>query len=79
MEATSDIDALATGLAEEDFARRKALMEQLKLRVVELLRVYEQGAPKSNLPRILHILIHVPDAIYRWNSVRNMWCFFNER
>ena len=32
-----------------------------------------------NMPRIVHMLMHVPDLIFRWNAVRNMWCFFNER
>ncbi len=28
---------------------------------------------------VLHTLIHYPRFIYRWNSVRNYWCYFNER
>jgi hypothetical protein len=27
----------------------------------------------------LHLLLHLPDCIYRWNHVRNYWCFASER
>jgi hypothetical protein len=75
--ATSDRDPLAR--PEDDFARRQRECQDLKLKIVGFLCVYEAGAPISELPPVLHVLLHVPDAIYRWNSVRNMWCFFNER
>ena len=51
----------------------------MDLKIIELLIVYERGVAKSELPPVIHLLIHVPEAIYRWNSVRNMWCFTNER
>jgi hypothetical protein len=35
--------------------------------------------PATELPVMFHILLHVPDCIYRWNSVRNYWSFFGER
>jgi hypothetical protein len=79
LEACSDRDPLVVAFPEDDEARRRNEMRTLKTKVARLLCVYERGAPLGNLPRIVHLLIHVPDLIFRWNSVRNMWCFFNER
>lgn len=28
---------------------------------------------------MFHVLLHVPDAMFRWNAVRNFWGFFGER
>ena len=28
---------------------------------------------------VIHTLVHYPRFVYRWNSVRNYWCYFNER
>jgi hypothetical protein len=79
LDATSDRDPFVTAFPEDDFNRRAKLCADLKLKIVELLVIYEDGVAISELPNVLHVLIHVPDAIYRWNSVRNMWCFTNER
>jgi hypothetical protein len=79
LEACSDRDPHVVAFPEDDEARRKNEMRRLKTKVARLLCAYERGAPLGNLPRIVHLLIHVPDLIFRWNSVRNMWCFFNER
>jgi hypothetical protein len=79
LNATSDRDPSVTAFPEDDFARREQDCQALKLKIIELLIVYERGVAKSELPPVIHLLIHVPEAIYRWNSVRNMWCFTNER
>ena len=79
LNATSDRDPFVVDQPEEDFERRKRDCQDLKLEIVKLLCVYEDGAAISELPPVLHTLLHVPDNIFRWNSVRNMWCFFNER
>ena len=79
LKSTSDRDPFATQFPEQDFNRRAQVCQEMKLKIVEYLVIYEKGVAKSELPPVLHMLIHVPDAIYRWNSVRNMWCFTNER
>jgi hypothetical protein len=79
LEASSDRNPEVVNFPQDDDDRRTNDLRVLKLKVVKLLCLYEKGAPAGNLPRIVHLLVHVPDLIYRWNSVRNMWCFFNER
>ena len=54
-------------------------VDRLKLKMVEALVKCESVLPKSELALMLHVLMHVPDIIYRWNAVRNFWCFFGER
>ena len=54
-------------------------MDQIKLQTIEALSLCEASFPKTELCIMMHILMHVPDCIYRWNSVRNFWCFFGER
>ena len=55
------------------------LIDDLKVKVVEALVKCESILPATEMPVMLHILLHVPDCIYRWNSVRNYWSFFGER
>lgn len=71
-DATSDI---ADGDDVADELRTKAL----KLQVIEALAVMERKLPSTEMSPVFHIMMHFPDCIYRWNSVRNFWCFFNER
>ena len=54
-------------------------VDRTKLKVAETLCMAEAVLPLTEMTAIFHILLHVPDAIYRWNSVRNFWCFFGER
>ena len=54
-------------------------IDRLKLAVVEALCKIEAACPKTEMCVMLHILLHVPDCIHRWNSVRNWWSFFGER
>lgn len=54
-------------------------VDRIKLKVIETLCVAEEVLPITEMTAILHILLHVPDAVYRWNSVRNFWAFFSER
>ena len=77
--ASCDVDPAVIDWPEDDYNRRMVDMRSLKLKIARLLCKYEHGSPASNLPRIVHLLVHVPDLIFRWNAVRNMWCFFNER
>ncbi len=54
-------------------------IDKLKVMVVEAIVLCEMVLPKTELPVMLHVLLHVPDCMYRWNSVRNFWSFFGER
>jgi hypothetical protein len=51
----------------------------LKNDIVEALCKCESVLPRTDLPVMLHVLLHVPEAIHRWNAVRNYWSFFTER
>ena len=54
-------------------------IDSVKTAVVEALSRIEACVPRTELAVMFHVLLHVPDAVYRWNSVRNFWCFFSER
>ena len=54
-------------------------IDQLKVQVIEALVLCESVLPRTELPVMMHILLHVPDCMYRWNAVRNYWSFFGER
>ena len=66
----------ATGDAIENAPRETSA---LKLRVVKALCEWIRESPRTEHPSVLHILLHVPDAIYRWGTPRNYWAFFGER
>jgi hypothetical protein len=54
-------------------------------RAQETTIAHSMSSFERNWPQVLmsgpviHTLIHYPRFIYRWNSVRNYWCYFNER
>lgn len=54
-------------------------IDRVKSEVTEALCLMEEVLPATELAVMLHIMLHVPDAVYRWNSVRNYWSFFGER
>lgn len=62
---------------EED--REGATVAELKLKVVEAMCELASVIPETELAPMLHIILHVPDCIHKWNSVRNFWSFFIER
>lgn len=47
--------------------------------VARALFKLERDFPGTELSIGIHELIHVPDFLWRWNSVRNYWCFVVER
>lgn len=57
----------------------RSAANSLKLRLVEALCDCESVLPVSELPVLMHTLVHVPDCVYRWGKVRNFWSFFGER
>ena len=60
-------------------SERRDNIEGLKLRLVETMCLCEVELPSTELSVLFHVIIHMPDCIRRWNSVRNFWCFFSER
>jgi hypothetical protein len=51
----------------------------LKMLVARGLTNYENSFPPQSHCVVAHEVMHVPDCIYRWNSVRNYWAFHLER
>jgi hypothetical protein len=75
LEATADVKADDDFMTSRDYA-----LEELKLKAVRALVAIEECVPKTDSgPIVLHIIPHVVESIYRWNSVRNFWAFFTER
>jgi hypothetical protein len=64
--------------AKED-ATATAAMDALEARVALALAVFAQAVPATERAPIIHIFLHVPATIRRWNSVRNFWCYAIER
>ena len=51
----------------------------LHLQVIEALCLLERDFPLSELSIFVHEILHVPEFVYRLNSVRKYWCFATER
>lgn len=68
-------------LATADAVNDQAYVEiaDLKMQVAEALTSFEQKWPPQCHCIVAHEVMHVPDCIYRWNSVRNYWAFHLER
>ena len=59
--------------AEEEVRRREC-------GIADALTAFERAWPTVLMSGpVVHTLVHYPRFIYRWNSVRNYWCYFNER
>ena len=74
LRATSDAPSNLEGEADEEEE-----CQIMKQKVIEHLCIVERYLPGTELCSVLHELIHVPDCVFKWNSVRNFWAFFNER
>jgi hypothetical protein len=59
--------------------RLKRRVSALHEQVAQTLSLFEICLPLLFFDRFLHILLHVPLAMARWNSCRNFWCFPSER
>jgi hypothetical protein len=61
---------------EQALANCKALQKT----IAKSLTSFERAWPSVLFSGpVVHSLIHYPEFIFRWNSVRNYWCYFNER
>jgi hypothetical protein len=72
---TTHFNADGRPLTSDTKQRAAALMEQ----VAESLSLLEMCSPLIIFDRLLHILLHVPMAMAKWNGVRNFWCFPSEK
>jgi len=50
-----------------------------KIAVARALFLLERDFPGTELSIAIHEIVHVPSFLWRWNSVRNYWCFVVER
>jgi hypothetical protein len=64
---------------EEASAAAKLKTRELKTELVAALCIFERDVPESELSYFLHEIVHLCDFLYRWNNVRNYWCFLVER
>ena len=62
-----------------DQSAREERTRRLTQFAVETLCRLETCLPEQKFTSMLHLLIHLPLYIQRWNNVRNYWCFFMER
>ena len=63
----------------EDQEPNRQRFMKLKCNVITALCNLERDFPESELSIFIHEVLHLPDCIYYWNSVRNFWCFVTER
>ena len=73
LDATADYDPNNP----DDYALSET--RALHLQTIEALCLLERDFPLTELSIFVHEILHVPEFIYRWNSVRNYWCFASER
>jgi hypothetical protein len=73
--ATCDFDPDDDMSTQQQTAKCTALKKKIVLAMVEL----ERRLPSSEMCYFVHEIVHVADFIFRWNNVRNYWCFVCER
>jgi hypothetical protein len=57
----------------------KNMVANLHQQVAQTLSLLEACSPIIFFDRMLHILLHVPMAMAKWNACRNFWAFASER
>ena len=77
--ATSDASFVGGSAQTASDNARKERTQALTLTAIKTLTLLETVLPLTRFTYLLHVLIHVPEYIHRWNHVRNFWCFFMER
>jgi len=73
LDATADYDPDDA----EDVSR--VTCRAVRTKIANALYLLEKHFPATELSIAVHELIHVPDFLFRWNAVRNYWCFVVER
>ncbi len=54
-------------------------LRALKLKTTRELVKWSRAIPGTEHMVIIHEIVHMCDHIYRWNKVRNYWCFVTDR
>jgi hypothetical protein len=75
LDATCDVESGG----EHDPDASRDWLRRLKRKAVRALCLMERDVPATEWAIIIHIIMHLPECIYRWNNVRNTWAFPNER
>ena len=75
LDASSDFDPEEPDSVEAQRTEARGLHMQ----VIEALCLLERDFPITELSIFVHEILHVPEFVYRWNAVRNYWCFVTER
>jgi hypothetical protein len=78
MAALVDMVSDATDSKAEE-AESRAEMDALRLQVAEALSDFERDVPKTEHASVVHAMLHLPECIWRWNNLRNFWCYAAER
>jgi hypothetical protein len=73
LDATADFDP------EDNSDEALQTTRRLHLQVIEALCLLERDFPLTELSIFVHEILHVPEFVWRWNGVRNYWCFASER
>ena len=60
-------------------AEKLARCGALKKRLVLAMCAVEKAFPETEMSIFFHECVHIADFLYRWNNVRNYWCFVTER
>jgi hypothetical protein len=55
------------------------VLRALKLKTTRALVKWAKSMPGTEHAVIIHEIVHMCDHLYRWNRVRNYWCFVTER
>ena len=70
---------IAYDVTDDDGTANRVKMRELRRRCVLALALMDRDVPETEAAIVLHIILHVPETIQRWNSVRNTWAFHPER
>ena len=73
------LDATAHFDPDDDPDQANDESRRLHLQAIEALCLLERDFPLTEMAIFVHEILHVPEFIYRWNAVRNYWCFACER
>lgn len=70
-------DVTAAGPDDNADGRTRRTLEK---RVWETISLLETVLPIGLVHTpLVHMLVHIPSSVYKWNNVRNFWQFFGER
>lgn len=78
-DALEFLAALLHATCDADDPEAITTLKELKLKTTRALCCWARDVPKTEHTIVIHELVHICDMVYRWNNVRNFWCFMTER